>query len=238
MAGLAVVGGAGLLAVILVVEVLVARRAATAPAPTGVDGCVGCGSAGGAPLRVAFLGDSTVAGVGASSADSALPRQVATRLGRPVQVLDLAVSGARVADVLASQGGAALAAFHPQVIVIGVGANDVVHGSRRPGFRRHYSRLVSSLPAGAEVVLLGVPDLGSPPRLAQPLRAVAGWRARMLDDDVRHLARDTGARFVDLQALGPAFRRQPGRYFAADHYHPSDAGYGLWSGAVVRTIAA
>jgi lysophospholipase L1-like esterase len=234
MAGVGVVS---VVLVVLVVEVVVARRSGAVVVPGGIDGCAGCGSPA-VPLRVAFLGDSTVAGVGAADAAGTLPRQVASRLGRPVQILDLAVSGARVADVPADQSGAGLASFRPEVVVVGVGANDVVHGTLRPDFRRHYGRLVASLPPGAQVILLGVPDLGSPPRLAQPLRSLVGWRGRMLDDDVRHLARDRHARFVDLQVFGPAFRRHPRRYFSPDRYHPSAAGYALWAGAVADAIAS
>ena len=237
-AAVAVVGVVIVLLVVMVVEALMARRAGTVATPGGVDGCAGCGSPAGAPLRVAFLGDSTLAGVGASDAGGTLPRQVAARLGRPVQILDLAVSGARVADIRADQVGAGLVGFQPEVIVIGVGSNDVIHGSSRPDFRRRYRQVVASLPPSATLILLGIPDLGSPPRLAQPLRSLAGWRGRMLDDDVRHLARDSRARFVDLQAFGSSFRHHPRRYFAPDRYHPSDAGYGLWAGAVADAIPA
>ena len=83
-------------------------------------------------------------------------------------------------------------------------------------------------------MLLGVPDLGAPTRLPQPLRALAGWRGRALDSDVRHLAAGRHALYVAIAGrTGPAFRRHPDRYFAADHYHPDDAGYQLWADAVV-----
>ena len=94
-----------------------------------------------------------------------------------------------------------------------------------------------ALPAGVPVVLLGVPDMGAIPRFAQPLRAVTGWRGRRLDADVRRVARATGAVYVDIAGpTGPAFRRDPDRYFAADAFHPSDAGYGLWTDAVLKVL--
>src|SRR5690606_16104244 len=55
------------------------------------------------PLRLAVLGDSTVAGIGAAQADDALPVLVAERvapaLGCRVVVTGFGVSGARTADV-------------------------------------------------------------------------------------------------------------------------------------------
>jgi lysophospholipase L1-like esterase len=87
------------------------------------------------------------------------------------------------------------------------------------------------------VVLLGVPDMGAIPRFAQPLRAVTGWRGRHLDATVRQVAADTGAVYADIAGpTGPSFRREPGRYFAADDFHPSDAGYGLWADAVLNVL--
>jgi lysophospholipase L1-like esterase len=79
--------------------------------------------------------------------------------------------------------------------------------------------------------------MGAIPRFAQPLRAVSGWRGRHVDAEVRRVAAATGAVYADIAGpTGPAFRRHPGRYFAADDFHPSDAGYGLWAGAVLKVL--
>ena len=197
--------------------------------------------------RMVWVGDSTAAGVGASAAGEALPRQVAAGLGHPVSVHVLAVSGATVADVLRHQVARA-AALRPDVVLVSVGANDTTHLTARGEFRRDYGELVSRLSGsagaatsagarGPEVVVLGVPDMGAIPRLAQPLRAVAGWRGEHLDAEIAAVAAASGARYVDIAgSTGPAFRRHPDRYFAGDRYHPSDAGYALWARAVVGVL--
>jgi len=141
-----------------------------------------------------------------------------------------------VADVLARQVPL-VAGRHPDLVLISVGANDTIHLTGRTGFRRTYERLVRALPAGVPVVLLGVPDMGSIARFAQPLRAIAGRRGRRLDAEVRRVAAATGAVYADIAGpTGPAFRRDPRRYFAADDFHPSDAGYGLWADAVLKVL--
>ena len=216
------------------VEVLVARNGPHPPAgpPTPADSPAG---PPGTPVdTVVWLGDSTAAGLGASTQAQSLPEQVAALLGAPVRLTVLARSGDRVADVVHDQVPR-LAGIHPSVVFISVGANDTTHLTSRGSFRRDYAKVLAGLPSGvARVVLLGVPDMGAPPRLAQPLRAVAGWRGRALADDVRHLAaRTPRAIFVDIAGrTGPAFRKKPGRYFSRDHFHPSDAGYALWAQAV------
>lgn len=215
-------------------EALLASRGQTPPpVPAGIDACVGCdGSA--LPLRTVWLGDSTAAGVGVTAAEAVLGRQVARQLGRPVDVRVLAASGDVVADVVAQQ----LARVPPdaQVVFISVGANDVTHLTSTGTFSSSYRELVEGLPRRACVVLLGVPDVGSPPRLAQPLRAVAGWRGRALDRQVRSLAQRAGATYVDIAgATGPAFRADRS-LFAVDGYHPGQAGYALWADAVTAAV--
>src|SRR5262245_45994125 len=81
----------------------------------------------GAGRRIVWLGDSTAAGVGASSSSGALPSQVADGLGTSgTSVTNLAVSGARVADVLADQVPK-VAGVRPDLVLISVGANDTIH---------------------------------------------------------------------------------------------------------------
>jgi lysophospholipase L1-like esterase len=221
---------------VLGIEVQLARMGPGLPDDTPLDHDGRLGGPG-PSLRTVWLGDSTAAGVGATHPDRALPRQVAARLGRPVDVTSLAVSGDRIADVLADQVGA-LAALRPDVVLVSIGANDVVHLTRRDDFRADYERLIATVPDGALLVVLGVPDMGAPPRLAHPLRALAGWRGRQLAEVSEAVSGDAQAVYVDIAGeTGPAMRADTGRFFAADRYHPSDAGYELWADAVLAQLA-
>lgn len=228
-----------LVAAVLGTEILLARRGPRVPsAPAGVPRTF----PGDRAVRSLWLGDSTAAGVGVDQAADALPLQVARRLGvDPEAVVVLAVSGDRVADVVSDQ--------LPQIsspvgrVFISVGANDTTHLSSRRAFRKTYEVLVRGVRRlvgpRVEIVVLGVPDMGAPPRLAQPLRAVAGWHGRRLDEEIRAVAASTpGVTYVPIAAAtGPAFRGDPERFFADDRYHPSAAGYGLWADAVVAALS-
>lgn len=233
-AGLGLVALVAGAAVVLVIEVQLARSGTRLPdRELSLD-------RSGSGRRLVWLGDSTAAGVGASGPAGALPSQVAEGLdalgGERMSVAVRAVSGARVADVLADQVPK-VAGLAPDLVLVSVGANDTIHLTGRRTFRRTYEDLVRALPAGVPVVLLGVPDMGAIPRFRQPLRAVAGWRGRRLDAEIRKVAAATGAVYADIAGpTGPLFRRHPGRYFAADDFHPSDAGYGLWADAVLKVL--
>jgi lysophospholipase L1-like esterase len=106
------------------------------------------------PLRVTWIGDSTAAGVGSSSADESVSRQVGRRLAdeldRPVDVQVVAVSGARVADVVASQ----LSLVDPEadVVFISVGANDTTHLTSSGTFADDYRTMLDGLPDGGLVM--------------------------------------------------------------------------------------
>jgi lysophospholipase L1-like esterase len=220
---------------LLGVEVQIARHGPDLEdsTPLDHDGHLG---GDGSSLRMVWLGDSTAAGVGASSADTAVPRRVARALGRPVDLIVRAVSGDRIDHVVDRQVRG-LADLHPDVVLVSVGANDVVHLTSRDDFRDGYRRLLDRIPDGALVVLLGVPDMGAPRRLPQPLRAIAGWRGRALDEVTRSIARDSGSAYVDIAGeTGPEMRAHAGRDFAADRYHPSDDGYALWAAAVLEVL--
>ena len=123
------------------------------------------------------------------------------------------------------------------LVVVDVGSNDVTHLTRSGDFRDRYEAVLDRLPDAAAVVLLGVPDMGSVTRLAQPLRFIAGVRGGTLDRVVAEVARDRDLLYVDIAGeTGPSFRADPGRYLAADRYHPSDAGYRLWADATVPLV--
>lgn len=230
-----------LLAVLLVGEAQWAARTGhdLDDSPVDLDARIGADQPG-PVLRVTWLGDSTAAGLGASDAAHSVAGQVADRLAgdlrRPILLTGLATSGDRVGDVLKAQ--AAKVPNDAGLVLVSVGANDATHLTGRGDFRARYRKLVDRIRSRtggrARLVLLGVPDLGAVTRLPQPLRAVAGWRGEQLDTDVRHLGSERHLGYVDIAGeTGPAFRRDPGRLLAIDHYHPNDEGYRLWTNAVV-----
>jgi len=227
--------------------------------PTQQNGLVNPGAPG-KPVKVAWLGDSTISGVGASSPEMAIPQQVARGLGepvdltvvdrsgasrvvsepgRPVELTVLARSGARITDVVNDQLPKLLALppdDQPDVVVVGVGGNDAIHLTSNNTFRSKYLGLLDGLPKGADRILLGVPDLGSTPRFPEPLRWVIGVRGGTLDAVVENM-RLHDADYVNIADFtGPYFGADPDRYHAADRFHPNDEGYGLWSRTILPVL--
>lgn len=195
-------------------------------------------------LRFLWLGDSTAAAVGTTEAKFAVSSEVGEGVSAAcrvtIQTKVIAKSGARVDDVLTTQIPVA-ADLGSDVVLISIGANDVVHLTSTHRFTSTYRKVIAALVASGiepdRIVLIGVPDMGSPRRLPQPLRAIVGHRARTLDALVYDLAQETGVRYVDLYAGTKApFRKHPTRYFAADKYHPSDNGYAIWARTITPVV--
>ncbi|WP_377269668.1 SGNH/GDSL hydrolase family protein [Peterkaempfera sp. SMS 1(5)a] len=245
-------GGIGLLGVgvvgLLVTEAKFAERAvgALGADPPKADGVYGGafadGTAGSAPpLVLAFLGDSTAAGLGVlrghETPGALLAAGLASVAERRVRLVNVALSGARSGD-LERQVDLALETV-PEVAVIIIGANDVTHRMPAVESVRLLGEAVRRLRgAGCEVVVGTCPDLGTIEPVRPPLRWVARRLSRQLAAAQTIAVVEAGGRSVSLGSLlGPEFatRRE---LFAADRYHPSAQGYSTAAMAVLPSLCA
>jgi lysophospholipase L1-like esterase len=168
------------------------------------------------------VGDSTAQGIGASAPDRGYVGQLLVRLQdeqrRPWRVVNLSVTGARVADVVREQVPRITEVGEPELVTCAAGANDVI----RFGFRRVVEalrELIHVLPPNA--VLATIPQ------------GLLPSRTRELNQIIRADAPAVGLRIADAWAhTGPPWQ---GKY-AADDFHPNDTGYGEWCAAFAEAI--
>lgn len=211
------------------------RRAKRAPRPytdaLPADGVVGAlvDVAGSRPVRVAWLGDSLAAGLGCDEVDDTPARLVARMLGRPVDLSVLAVPGAKAIDVLEQQLPA-LGARNVDLVVICVGANDVVQLTHRSTYSRQLDEILAAT-ASTPTVVLSLPDMAMPDRLAQPLRFLTGRRGRWFERArARVAAGHAHVRSVDVATRPPEISRRTGRrMLCADKFHPGPEAYRIWA---------
>jgi lysophospholipase L1-like esterase len=250
-------GGGGLLGVgtaaagaalgVLAVQARLARRAIgpRSTAPPYADGRYlppGQTVTRGTSLRLAMLGDSGAAGLGAGDASSTpgaiVARELAAASGRAVVLTNVAVVGARSHD-LAAQVDRVLV-VRPSVAVIMIGANDVTHLTRPQHSVRLLGEAVARLrAAGTEVVVGTCPDLGTVRPLAAPLRQVARRMSRELAAAQTIATRQAGGRPVALaEMLADQFEADPDRLFSADRFHPSAVGYAACAHAMLPEVLA
>ncbi|TWE19223.1 lysophospholipase L1-like esterase [Kitasatospora atroaurantiaca] len=193
------------------------------------------------PMVLVFLGDSTAAGLGVTRGQETpgalLAAGLASVAERRVQLLNVAKSGARSAD-LARQVELALP-HRPGLAVIMIGANDVTRHSPAVQAVRQLGEAVRALKAaGCEVVVATCPDLGTIKPVRPPLRWVARRLSRQLAAAQTIAVVENGGRTVSLGSLlGPEFAARP-EMFASDRYHPSAQGYATAAMAMLPSLCA
>lgn len=195
----------------------------------------------GPPIRYLVLGDSTAAGVGADY-ERGIVLETARHLAgsHRVELLNLAVSGARFRDVLRDQlpraGG-----WKPDLVLLDVGANDATHLTSSRSMRRDLEEIIRSLLAEnceARIVVTGSPDMGAPPRIPFFLRGLAAARARRINALARQAVSDHDLTFAPIaDRTGPAFRSDP-TLFHPDRFHPNARGYALWVPVLTEALDA
>ncbi len=193
----------------------------------------------GAPLRFVVLGDSTAAGLGASDPRYSYAARLSEMLaadGFRVEMTGVGFSGATVADVLEGQVDRALA-LDPDLIFVGIGANDATHLTTLYSFGRDLGAVYDKLGAsGATVVGSGIPDMRAKAFL-EPLRSIVGWRGRELSDVVEREANERSIPVVPLAARTAAFFvDDPDAAYASDLFHPGDGGYAAWARAIYPVL--
>lgn len=227
--GAGILGGAAVGTGVLAAQLVQARR--TIGPQQGVppyqDGRFGPPT--GRSVRLAVLGDSVAAGLGADNAADTvagvLVRGVGAATGRPVLMTNHAVVGARSAD-LERQVTRALTT-RPHVAVVIIGANDVTHLTPRRTSARHLRAAIDRLVASGTQVIVGTcPDLGTVRPVSRPLRWVARDRSRALAFAQRAVTLEGGGHPVSLHdTLGPEFEANAETMFGPDRFHPSGLGY-------------
>lgn len=192
----------------------------------------------GAPVRLLVLGESTAAGVGAADHREGLAGQTAASLasasGRAVHWRVIARNGATAATTQALFAPAADAVA--DVVVIALGVNDTLRLHTPARWSRDLRRLIDAVRARCgpvPVVLAGVPPVGRFPGLPQPLRAVLGLRAAVLDRAAARLA----ATLEGVHHVRVPLPEAADDLFCGDRIHPSPRGYAQ-IGAVLGRAAA
>lgn len=208
----------------LLPQALYVRRTAprSAPAAGPAEGVVGNGE----QIRLLAIGDSIIAGVGASTLSKALVGQTATALANAgncsVSWRALGQSGYasnKILQLLVPQ----LPDVSFDYVIVSVGVNDITGLTSIRNWRRNLATLLYKLQAhspNALIAVAGMPPMHAFPLLPQPLRAAFGMRARVFDEVAKAVVvEQERSLHIPLD-----FEPDPSG-FAPDGYHPSEESY-------------
>ena len=219
-----------LLPLLLAQGLWVRRR--TPRLPDAAGPLQGTTAGNGEPLRLIALGESTVAGVGARTHETALTGELAKVLSRDTKrgadwrvVARTAINARQSRLELVPQ----LAGDRADVVLVALGVNDTIefHSARR--WAADLENLLDAIRVqvgDVPILLSGVPPLDCFPVLPKPLSLALGARSAALEVAAIKLARRMKqVMHVPFQIDGDNCTE----LFCEDGFHPSELGYKLWA---------
>jgi len=192
--------------------------------------------------RFVALGDSVVEGLGDPVPGYVnLPwvDRIAAELRAVCPELDylnLGRRSLRAARIRAEQLDTAVA-YRPDLALVACGANDALHPGYRPeAVDRELRAILSALrEAGADVLTVGLFDLGNCPAVQERFRPALARRMRTFARHTRDLADRHGCVHIDL-AGHPAMR--DARLYSADGLHGTGRSHGISAAFAIRRVGS
>jgi lysophospholipase L1-like esterase len=190
----------------------------------------------GPPLRLLILGDSSAAGVGASTQEFALSGRLVAALAPQFDVCWklVAHTGATTDDLLRTLDTLERAPF--DIVVTSLGVNDVTRGLSPRRWVEAQARMLALLRDKFGVrgfLLSAVPPMHLFPALPQPLRGYLGAQALRYNAALRTLAATTG----DCTWVPHDLTQTQGQ-MASDGFHPGPPLYAAWAGQLAEGLMA
>lgn len=182
------------------------------------------------------LGDSLTAGVGASGEDKTYPyllaKMLAEKQNAQVTLINLGVPGAVASDVLKNQVPQ-VAQFHPDIVSVAIGVNDMHNQVPGKLFAQTMSEIVDKLNSTTKHLnIINIPFIGGSKVFLPPYRLYFDLQTKRYNSLLNKALVGRQANIIDLYSLTreKAFYNQ--LYYSADGFHPGDAGYDFWSKAL------
>lgn len=182
----------------------------------------------GPPLRLVFLGDSIMAGIGHQDPNGILPAQLVAALtektGRAVEWHNLARNGADSAELLRH---APTELPEADLYLVSAGVNDALKLVSPQAFAENLRRL-GDRGKGKPWLLVGMPNLREFPCFPYPLSGFLAWRVSQLE----------GAALT-LPAPWKVHRLRTSHTldtFSPDGFHPGVIGCRSWAGKLLPEV--
>ncbi len=190
------------------------------------------------PLTYVAFGDSTTYGIGARSLEQTYPYGVAQALadaGYFVHVRNVGRSGARLDEVVGTQLPGV--SGHIDAVTVSIGGNDATHLTAPARYRGLVDELMAALAARQipMVLVASTTDMKLTPSIPPVAATVVGIWAERQNREMRPAVLEHGFAYVDLYAHG---KLDAPALYAADEFHPSDAGYGKWRPLFAEAVRA
>ncbi len=189
-------------------------------------------------FKAVVLGDSTALGQGTDSVEDSFGHQYLQN--NPVlkyrnwSFENRAISGVKISEVIKHQLD-----FEPvDLVMVSIGANDITGNTKPSEFQTSVETLAKLLGNKAkQIIWLNIPDFITSPILLPPLNYFLSEREKTLNTIIKNTVLQPNFQIIDVyNEARESFAIDPDRYFGADKYHPSKAGYAVWAGLIQKTL--
>ncbi|MBI2601371.1 SGNH/GDSL hydrolase family protein [Candidatus Daviesbacteria bacterium] len=192
------------------------------------------------PYVIVAMGDSAVEGWGATSPKRAFAPLVYSSIKlkkQNVNFYNLGKAQARVEDVLNTQLNQAIK-LQPDLILLSIGANDILWPLKAWQFDKNYGLLLKSLSqkTDALIVVNNIPDFSIAPIIPKLVLPLTNILAKRFNKIIQKYTDETGGVLVDLYAQSSLIKDKKG-FISDDGLHPSDKGYALWKDSIIDKIS-
>lgn len=185
---------------------------------------------------ILILGESTVAGVGASSPSHTISHHIFNQLKKKHSVYNLGKNGLRAENLkrLLLHGKPDI----PNKIntaVLMVGANDCFKFTPPGKFNKHileFVLFIGKVKGVGEIILFPIPPVHQFPSIPKIIQFFLGWHRRILTKELRTLEK-----IIPEMKFENIEENYPPEYFAEDGIHPSDLGYKLLAIEISKKVA-
>ena len=181
------------------------------------------------------IGESTVAGLGARTHETALTGQfskfLSQKIGRKVRWRAIGKNGVTAKRTLVEMVPLIPPDEKYDYILLATCGNDVLKLSSPVKFRRTTITLIEhmqNLYPGALIFITNSPVVRLSPVLPQPIRSILGYLSEMHDKNIQEFTAGMPGVYYFHQP------REVSEGFFADGIHPSEKGYMEWSDAMIK----
>lgn len=186
--------------------------------------------------RILIAGDSTAVGVGAEEPNLSTAGRI--HADYPLaEITNIGVSGLKTAGLATVLRQ--LDTEHFDLVILQIGGNDIVRGTGYATLQADITEVLRRAEElGSQVVLFTAGNVGTSRLFPYPLRLLYTHRTLRVREIFMAAARQSHAHYVDLfddVHIDP-FAQDPKTHYAADVFHPSGAGYGVWYRKISATL--
>lgn len=212
----------------------------TVPLPEAQGPTTGKEGRGLLPVRLVVIGESTAAGVGVRTHDHGMPgalaREIRALTGRTVTWTVIGKDGQTAATAtrdLAPQI-CDYGSNSPDVVVVLMGVNDLIEGHSLARWDTDIDAFLGAVKRRsphALIVVSGMPNPRRMPALPRVVARILAIRAHRMGRRYARRAAAYGMHYMSFRT----YELTP-EMFAADGFHPSEAGYAAWAHELVASF--